>query len=72
MEKSSRRSVRIQVLIMLCYDPRNPDVMYATSEQRRRHVYTKSAAVLNLQFINRLIVGETWDKIDEGTYLQLI
>ena len=22
-------------------DPRDPDVIYATSEQRRRHVYTK-------------------------------
>jgi photosystem II stability/assembly factor-like uncharacterized protein len=47
-------------------DPRNPDVLYATSEQRRRHVYTKIGGGPESAVYKSKDAGETWDKIMKG------
>jgi len=47
-------------------DPRNPDVMYATSEQRRRHVYTKIGGGPESAVYKSEDAGETWNKIMSG------
>lgn len=48
------------------YDPRNPDLMYATSEQRRRHVFTKIGGGPESAVYKSSDAGETWDKIMNG------
>ncbi len=48
------------------YDPRNPDVMYATSEQRRRHVYTKIGGGPESAVYKSEDGGENWFKIMKG------
>ena len=50
----------------IIYDPRNPDVMYATSEQRRRHVFTKIGGGPETSVYKSTDAGETWDKIING------
>lgn len=50
----------------LIYDPRNPDVMYATSEQRRRHVFTKIGGGPESAVYKSYDAGETWEKIMTG------
>lgn len=50
----------------LIYDPRNPDVMYATSEQRRRHVFTKIGGGPESAVYKSVDEGETWEKIMNG------
>jgi len=40
-------------------DPRNPDLLYATSEQRRRHVFTKIGGGPKPRCINRPMPGKT-------------
>ncbi len=50
----------------LVYDPRNPDVMYATSEQRRRHVHTKIGGGPESAVYKSSDGGETWAKIMSG------
>jgi len=50
----------------ITYDPRNPDVMYATSEQRRRHVFTKIGGGPESKVYKSTDAGETWDKIMTG------
>lgn len=50
----------------LAFDPRNPDVMYATSEQRRRHVFTKISGGPESAVYKSVDGGETWDKIMSG------
>lgn len=47
-------------------DPRNPDVLYATSEQRRRHVYTKIGGGPESAVYKSTDGGETWNKIMKG------
>lgn len=47
-------------------DPRNPDVLYATSEQRRRHVYTKIGGGPESAVYKSKDAGKTWDKIMKG------
>ena len=47
-------------------DPRNPDVMYATSEQRRRHVYTKIGGGPESAVYKSEDAGESWNKIMSG------
>jgi photosystem II stability/assembly factor-like uncharacterized protein len=47
-------------------DPRNPDVIYATSEQRRRHVYTKIGGGPESAVYKSKDAGKTWDKIMNG------
>jgi len=48
------------------YDPRTPDVMYATSEQRRRHVFTKISGGPESAVYKSVDAGETWEKIMTG------
>ncbi len=50
----------------IIYDPRNPDIMYATSEQRRRHVFTKISGGPESAVYKSTDAGETWDKIMTG------
>lgn len=47
-------------------DPRNPDIMYATSEQRRRHIFTKIGGGPESAVYKSTDAGETWDKIMAG------
>ena len=47
-------------------DPRNPDVMYASSEQRRRHVHTKIGGGPETAIYKSTDGGETWDKLKSG------
>ncbi len=50
----------------LAFDPRNPDRMYATSEQRRRHVHTKIGGGPESAVYRSLDGGETWEKCMSG------
>ena len=47
-------------------DPRNPDIIYATSEQRRRHVFTKIGGGSESAVYKSKDAGKTWDKIMNG------
>ncbi|MFH0895807.1 MAG: glycosyl hydrolase [Bacteroidota bacterium] len=47
-------------------DPRNPDVLYATSEQRRRHVWTKIGGGPETALYKSTDAGATWDKMTNG------
>lgn len=47
-------------------DPRNPDVLYATSEQRRRHVFTKIGGGPESGIWKSTDAGVTWDKLTSG------
>jgi photosystem II stability/assembly factor-like uncharacterized protein len=47
-------------------DPRNPDILYATSEQRRRHVFTKIGGGPESAVYKSKDAGKTWDKIMNG------
>ena len=47
-------------------DPRNPDLMYASSEQRRRHVFTKIGGGPETALYKSVNGGETWDKMTNG------
>ncbi len=47
-------------------DPRNPDIMYASSEQRRRHVFTKIGGGPETALYKSANAGETWDKMSSG------
>lgn len=50
----------------ITYDPRNPDVLYATSEQRRRHVFTKIGGGPETAVYKSTDAGATWEKIMKG------
>lgn len=50
----------------LVYDPRNPDVMYATSYQRRRHVWTLINGGPETAIYKTINAGQTWKKIETG------
>ena len=47
-------------------DPRNPDILYATSEQRRRHVFTKIGGGPESAVYKSKDAGRTWNKIMNG------
>ena len=47
-------------------DPKNPDIMYATSEQRRRHVFTKIGGGPESAVYKSTDGGENWRKIMKG------
>lgn len=47
-------------------DPRNPDVMYASSEQRRRHVYSKIGGGPESAIYKSTDGGENWKKLKKG------
>ncbi len=50
----------------IVFDPRNPDLMYATSEQRRRHTFTKIGGGPESAVYKSVDGGETWGKIMKG------
>ena len=47
-------------------DPRNPDVMYATAHQRRRHVYTHLSGGPESAMYKTTDGGKTWNKVGGG------
>ena len=47
-------------------DPRNPDVLYATSEQRRRHTFTKIGGGPESGIWKSTDAGTTWNKLSSG------
>ncbi len=47
-------------------DPRNPDVLYATSEQRRRRAFTKIGGGPESAVYKSVDAGKTWNKIMKG------
>jgi photosystem II stability/assembly factor-like uncharacterized protein len=47
-------------------DPRNPDVIYASSEQRRRHVHTKIGGGPETAIYKTTDSGENWKKLKSG------
>ena len=47
-------------------DPCNPDIMYATSEQRRRHVFTKIGGGPESAVYKSVDGGNSWNKLKEG------
>ncbi len=47
-------------------DPSDPDIMYATSEQRRRHVHTKIGGGPESAIYKSTDGGETWNKLKKG------
>ncbi|HCE57261.1 MAG TPA: glycosyl hydrolase [Prolixibacteraceae bacterium] len=47
-------------------DPSNPDIMYATSEQRRRHWFGKIGGGPESAVYKSVDGGETWNKIVKG------
>ncbi|MBN2433544.1 MAG: glycosyl hydrolase, partial [Acidobacteria bacterium] len=47
-------------------DPRNPDIVYATSEQRRRHVHTKIGGGPESGIHKSTDGGKTWRKLSRG------
>jgi len=47
-------------------DPENPDVLYATSEQRRRHVFTHISGGPESKVYKSEDGGETWREIMKG------
>ena len=47
-------------------DPRNPDVMYATAHQRRRHVYTHLSGGPESAMYKSTDGGKHWDKVGGG------
>lgn len=48
------------------FDPRNPDVIYATSEQRRRHIFSKIGGGPESAVYKSVDAGTTWEKIMSG------
>jgi len=48
------------------FDPRNPDVLYAASYQRRRHVWTLIDGGPESGMYKSTDAGATWKKINEG------
>ncbi len=47
-------------------DPRNPDILYATSEQRRRTAYTKIGGGPESAVYKSTDGGESWNKVMKG------
>ncbi|TAJ12851.1 glycosyl hydrolase [Marinilabiliaceae bacterium JC017] len=47
-------------------DPRNPDILYATSEQRRRHVHTKIGGGPETAIYKSEDAGKNWRKLTKG------
>ncbi|TAE30572.1 MAG: glycosyl hydrolase [Candidatus Kapaibacterium sp.] len=50
----------------IVYDPRNPDVLYATAYQRRRHAWTLIDGGPESTIYKSTDAGATWNKIESG------
>lgn len=50
----------------VCMDPRNPDVLYASSYQRRRHVWTLIDGGPEAAVYKSTDAGKTWNKLETG------
>lgn len=50
----------------LVMDPRNPQVLYAAAQQRRRHVYTYVGGGKESTIYKSTDGGETWNKVESG------
>ena len=50
----------------IVFDPRNPDVIYATAYQRRRHVWTLVNGGPEAAIYKSRDAGATWKKINKG------
>ena len=50
----------------IIYDPRNPDILYATAEQRRRHVFTKIGGGPESAVYKSTDAGKNWRKLKSG------
>ena len=50
----------------LVFDPRNPDILYATAFQQRRHVFTKIGGGPESAVYKTTDGGKTWKKIMKG------
>ncbi|MBU1009319.1 MAG: glycosyl hydrolase [Bacteroidetes bacterium] len=50
----------------LAFDPRDPDVIYATSEQRRRHVFTKIGGGPESAVYKSTNAGNSFEKLTNG------
>ncbi len=50
----------------IAFDPENPDVIYATSYQRRRHVWTLINGGPESTIYKSTDAGNTWKKINKG------
>ena len=50
----------------IAFDPANPDVIYATSYQRRRHVWTLINGGPESTIYKSTDAGKTWNKINKG------
>ena len=50
----------------IAFDPNNPDVIYATSYQRRRHVWTLINGGPESTIYKSTDAGKTWNKINKG------
>ncbi len=48
------------------FDPWNPDVLYATAHQRRRHVFTQISGGPDSAIYKSVDAGKTWKKINRG------
>ncbi len=48
------------------FDPRNPDVLFATSEQRRRHVWGKIGGGPESAVYKSIDAGKSWQKLTRG------
>jgi len=50
----------------IIFDPRNADILFATSEQRRRHIFAKIGGGPETTVYKSTNAGETWEKIMKG------
>ncbi len=50
----------------IVYDPRDPDVMYCASYQRRRHVWTLINGGPETKIFKTTDAGQTWDTLKSG------
>lgn len=50
----------------IAFDPTNPDVIYATSYQRRRHVWTLINGGPESSIYKSVDAGKSWQKINKG------
>jgi len=50
----------------ICFDPSNPDVIYAGAEQRRRRQFTKIGGGPESAFYKSTDGGVNWDKLESG------